>query len=150
MNIRKSQSLILVEQIEPRILLIRGQRAILDADLADLYGTTTKRLNEQVKRNQGRFPADFMFQLTAEEAEAMRSQIVTESGPPPAMRSQIATANLRSQIATSSSARHGGRRHLPYAFTDQSLVAAIRRLMQPPPTASQPRIGFHIRPENEL
>ena len=206
MSLAKSQSLILVEQIGPRILLIRGQRAILDADLADLYGTTTKRLNEQVKRNRGRFPADFMFQLTAEEAEAMRSQIVTESGPPPAMRSQIATANLRSQIATSSSARHGGRRYLPNAFTEhgalmaasvlntpramevsvyvirafvrlrdllsthkelahklaeleqkvsshdeaiQSLVAAIRRLMQPAPTASQPQIGFHIRPESE-
>jgi len=206
MSLAKSQSLILVERIEPRILLIRGQRAILDADLAELYGTITKRLNEQVKRNQGRFPADFMFQLTAEEAEAMRSQIVTESGPPLAMRSQIATANLRSQIATSSSARHGGRRYLPNAFTEhgalmaasvlntpramevsvyvirafvrlrdllsthkelthklaeleqkvsshdeaiQSLVAAIRRLMQPAPTASRPRIGFHFTPENE-
>jgi hypothetical protein len=147
MNVRKSQSLILVERIEPRILLIRGQRAILDADLADLYGTTTKRLNEQVKRKRGRFPADFMFQLTAEEAEAMRSQIVTESGPPPAMRSQIATANLRSQNATSSSARHGGRRHLPYAFTEHGALMAASVLNTP--TASRPRIGFHFKPESE-
>ncbi|MGD0900681.1 MAG: ORF6N domain-containing protein, partial [Thermoguttaceae bacterium] len=56
-----------VEQIEPRILLVRGQRVILDADLACLFGVTTKRLNEQVKRNLGRFPADFLFQLTAVE-----------------------------------------------------------------------------------
>jgi hypothetical protein len=54
-------------QIEQRILLIRGQKVMLDADLAGLYGVTTKRLNEQVKRNRARFPMDFMFQLTAEE-----------------------------------------------------------------------------------
>src|SRR4030042_1529512 len=56
-----------IGQIEQRILLIRGQRVMLDADLAGLYGTTTKRLNEQVKRNRGRFPEDFMFQLTKKE-----------------------------------------------------------------------------------
>lgn len=55
------KALIPVEVIEQRILLIRGQRVMLDADLAGLYGTTTKRLNEQVKRNRGRFPEDFMF-----------------------------------------------------------------------------------------
>jgi hypothetical protein len=61
------KALIPVEVIEQRILLIRGQRVMLDADLAGLYGTTTKRLNEQVKRNRGRFPEDFMFQLTKKE-----------------------------------------------------------------------------------
>jgi len=60
-------AIIQIGQIEQRILLIRGQRVILDADLAELYGTTTKRLNEQVKRNRGRFPEDFMFQLTKRE-----------------------------------------------------------------------------------
>jgi hypothetical protein len=60
-------SLIPVERIERSIFLIRGQRVMLDADLAELYDVTTKRLNEQVKRNRGRFPADFMFQLTAKE-----------------------------------------------------------------------------------
>jgi len=60
-------SLIHVERIERSIFLIRGQKVMLDADLAELYGVTTKRLNEQVKRNRGRFPADFMFQLTAKE-----------------------------------------------------------------------------------
>lgn len=95
MSPRTKPPLILVEQIEPRILLIRGQRVILDADLAELYGTTTKRLNEQVKRNSGRFPADFMFQLTSEEAQARWSQLVTTSEPPQPMRSQFATASKR-------------------------------------------------------
>jgi len=59
------KTIIPIGQIEQRILLIRGQRVMLDADLAGLYGTTTKRLIEQVKRNRSRFPDDFMFQLTA-------------------------------------------------------------------------------------
>ncbi len=59
----------LLQQIAPRILTLRKKRVIIDADLANLYGVTTKRLNEQVKRNQERFPADFMFQLTADEKE---------------------------------------------------------------------------------
>jgi len=61
------EALIPVEVIEQRILLIRGQRVILNADLAGFYGTTTKRLNEQVKRNRGRFPEDFMLRLTKKE-----------------------------------------------------------------------------------
>ncbi len=64
---RGQKAIIPIGQIKRRILLIRGQRVMLDADLADLYGTTTKRLNEQVKRNRGRFPEDFMFQLTEKE-----------------------------------------------------------------------------------
>lgn len=68
----KSQDIVLIEQIEPRILVIREQKVILDADLADLYGVTTKRLNEQVKRNRQRFPADFVFALSsAEKAEVV-------------------------------------------------------------------------------
>jgi hypothetical protein len=59
-----------VEVIEQKILLIRGQKVMLDSDLAELYGVTTKRLNEQVKRNKSRFPEDFMFQLTADEKTA--------------------------------------------------------------------------------
>jgi hypothetical protein len=64
---RQTQLTASVDPIEKAILLIRGQRIMLDADLASLYGVTTKRLNEQVKRNRGRFPADFMFRLTARE-----------------------------------------------------------------------------------
>ena len=65
------------ERIERAIRLIRGHKIMLDRDLAQLYGVTTKRLNEQVRRNLARFPEDFMFQLTLEEAESSRSQIAT-------------------------------------------------------------------------
>jgi hypothetical protein len=83
-----------IQLIERRIYLIRGQKVMIDFDLAELYGVSTYRLNEQVKRNRKRFPSDFMFQLTKEEAES-----------------------LRSQIAISRSA-HGGRRSLPYNRND--------------------------------
>jgi hypothetical protein len=65
--VAKKQKLLVVEEIEPRILVVRGQRVMLDSDLAELYGTSTKRLNEQVKRNRARFPDDFRFLLTAAE-----------------------------------------------------------------------------------
>jgi len=63
--------------VESRILIFRHHRAILDSDLAELYGVTVKRLNQQVQRNQDRFPADFMFQLTAKEDQILRLQIAT-------------------------------------------------------------------------
>jgi hypothetical protein len=66
-----------VEHIVRSILILRGQRVILDAELATLYGVATKRLNEQVKCNAKRFPEDFIFQLTTEEAAGLRSQIAT-------------------------------------------------------------------------
>lgn len=69
-----------VEVIERRILLIRDRKVMLDADLAELYSVTTKRLNEQVKRNQDRFPEDFMFQLTEAESQSLRSQFATSKG----------------------------------------------------------------------
>ena len=96
----KTGSIIPVERIENRILLIRGRKVIIDADLARLYGVTTSRLNEQVKRNQSRFPSDFMFQLEKEEF-----------------------VNLKSHFATSSSS-WGGRRKLPYAFTEHGAIMA--------------------------
>jgi hypothetical protein len=88
------------EIIAQRILLVRGQKVMLDAELAELYGVPTKRLNEQVKRNSDRFPEDFMFQLSAEEF-----------------------GHLKSQFATSS-ATHGGRRSLPYVFTEHGAIMA--------------------------
>src|ERR1700723_2448608 len=91
----EENKIILVDQIEPLILEIRGQKVLLDSDLAALYGAPTKRLNEQVRRNRERFPEDFMFQLTEEETEAMRSQIATASEDVPRMRSQSATASKR-------------------------------------------------------
>jgi hypothetical protein len=83
--------LVPVGHIEQAILLARGEKVILDATLAALYGVTTKRLNEQVKRNRGRFPEDFMFQLTSEEAASLRSQIATSK----AGRGGQSTASFR-------------------------------------------------------
>ncbi len=92
-----STTLIPIENIESKILLIRGKKVMLDKDLARLYGVSTKRLNEQVKRNKYRFPEDFMFQLTKEE-----------------------TNSLRSQIATLKRGHHT--KYFPYAFTEQGVA----------------------------
>lgn len=91
-------SLVPTEVIENKIYFIRGRKVMLDHDLAKLYGLLIKRLNEQVKRNLERFPADFMFQLSKEETEA-----------------------LRSQFAISKKGR-GGRRYLPYVFTQEGVA----------------------------
>jgi hypothetical protein len=96
-----------IEQIEGRILLIRGHKVMLDADLAGLYGVSVGRLNEAVRRNLHRFPRDFMFQLTKEEFINLRRQ--------------LSSSNLKSQFAISSSG-WGGRRHPPYAFTEQGVA----------------------------
>ena len=68
-----------IEQIQPKIFEIRGQKVMLDRDLAQMYGVETKRLNEQIKRNMKRFPEDFMFQLTKEEFQNLKSQFATSS-----------------------------------------------------------------------
>jgi len=91
------------EVIEQKILLIRGQKVMLDKDLAQLYGVGTKVLNQAVKRNIERFPEDFMFQLTQKEF----------------LMFQNGTSSLRSQFVTS---KRGGRRYLPYAFTEQGIA----------------------------
>jgi hypothetical protein len=96
--------------VEQRIVLLRGQKVMLDRDLAQLYGVATKALNQAVKRNRGRFPADFMFQLTFEEWDASRSQTVTASNTAKGMRSQIVTASRRNIGA------------MPYAFTEQGVA----------------------------
>ena len=96
------------DQLAPLVIRLRRENVILDSDIAELYGVPVGRLNEAVKRNIKRFPADFMFQLTQEEVENLRSQFVTSS------------SDLKSQIAISSS--HGGRRTLPYAFTEQGVA----------------------------
>ncbi len=87
-----------LKQIENKVYFIRGQRVMLDADLAAMYGVETKKLNQAVKRNLYRFPTDFMFQLSPLDIENLRSQFVT------------------------SSSLHGGRRYLPYAFTEQGVA----------------------------
>jgi len=98
-------SLIPVERIERRILLIRGHRIMIDADLAGLYGVPTKALNQAVRRNADRFPPDFAFQLTSDEVEAMRSQIVT--------------ASKRNE------------RYRPFAFTEHGAIMAANVLNSP-------------------
>jgi hypothetical protein len=104
---RTSERIATVEQIERSIHVIRGQRVMLDSDLALLYGVTTKRLNEQIRRNKSRFPADFSYHLTSQEV-----------------------AILKSQNATSSSG-HGGRRTAPRVFTEQG-VAMLSSVLNSP------------------
>ena len=87
-----------IDQVEQTIYVIRGQRVMLDVDLARLYGVTTKALNQAVKRNRDRFPVDFAYQLTRQEVTDLKSQIVTSSGG------------------------HGGRRNLPWAFTEHGVA----------------------------
>lgn len=104
--------------IESLILNLRGQKVILDADLAELYGVPTKVFNQAVKRNADRFPKDFMFQLTALEWNNLKSQIVTSSSE--VLQNESGAPNW-SQIVTAS---HGGRRKLPYAFTEHGAIMA--------------------------
>lgn len=94
------------EEIAQRIFVLRGQRVLLDADLARIYGVPTGRLNEQVKRNARRFPEDFVFQLTREETQSI--------------------ARLRSQNAILEKGRHI--KHLPYAFTEHGAIQAANVL----------------------
>jgi len=103
-----------------RIVVIRGQRVLLDADLAQLYEVETKRFNQQIKRNPMRFPADFMFRLTEEEYESLRSQNVTSSSIARWLMAHE-FENLKSQFAISS---WGGRRKLPLAFTEHGAIMA--------------------------
>jgi len=113
------QSLVPADRIEKAILLVRRQKVMLDADLARLYGVETKVLVQAVKRNIERFPEDFMFQLNKEEADFLRSQIVTlEKGRGQLSREEF--DDLRSQSVTSSD--WGGRRYPPYAFTEQGVA----------------------------
>ncbi len=103
----------IIQSVQNRIYQIRGQRVILDKDIAFLYEIETKVLNQAVNRNIKRFPLDFMFQLTKEELELLRLQKnqVNELIP-----------NLRSQIVTSSLESWGGNRYLPNAFTEQGVA----------------------------
>ena len=97
-NLTSKSLSVSVQLIERRIYLIRGQKVMIDFDLAELYGVSTRQLNQQVTRNKKRFPEDFMFRLTKEEAENLRSQFVI------------------------SSSEHGGRRYMPRAFTEQGVA----------------------------
>jgi len=93
-------ALVLTKRVAGKILILRNQKVILDADLAELYGVPVRQLNQQVKRNRDRFPPDFRFAVTAAEYQNLRSQNVI------------------------SSSTHGGRRYLPHAFTEHGAIMA--------------------------
>ena len=121
------KDLIPTERIERFIFLIRGQKILLDADLALIYGVPTKVLNQGVKRNMRRFPSDFVFRLTAEELEAIQSQ--------------IATGTNRSQIVTGSQ-KHRDPRFLPYAFTEHGAIMAAN--VPAPPSRDEKDAGSSL------
>jgi hypothetical protein len=102
-HMSKSLVTVPIERIERVILLVRGEKVILDADLAALYGVETRALVQAVKRNSERFPKDFMFQVTSKEFASLRSQFVISKGK-------------------------GGRRHAPYAFTEHGAIMAANIL----------------------
>lgn len=93
-------ALVLNKRVDSKILILRNQKVILDTDLAELYGVPVKQLNQQVKRNQHRFPPDFVFLLTEAEHKSLSSQNAT------------------------SGSTHGGRRYLPHAFTEHGAIMA--------------------------
>jgi hypothetical protein len=109
------------------ILTLRGHKVMLDADLAELFGVPTFRLNEQVKRNAERFPEDFMFQLTTQEWADLRSQFATSSSE--VIENKNDKPNS-SQIAMSSK-RHRGAAYRPYAFTEHGAIMAATVLNSP-------------------
>ena len=100
---KRSQGNLEIVPVEELIQFVRGQRVILDADLARVYGVPTKQINQAIKRNPDRFPRDFAFRLKPQEVASLRSQIVTSKG-------------------------QGGRRHVPIAFTDHDAIMAANAL----------------------
>ena len=122
------------DQLTPLVIRLRRENVILDSDIAELYGVATKVLNQAVKRNIDRFPSDFMFQLTEEEIENLRSQYATSSSGATPSRSQFATLNTnkgfsRSQTVTLK--RGQNIKYLPYAFTEQG-VAMLSSVLRSP------------------
>lgn len=116
------ESLVPVERIERAILMLRGQKVMLDEDLSALYGVNVRVLNQAVKRNIIRFPKDFMFQLNDSEADSLRSQIV---------------------ILKNGRGRH--RKYLPYAFTEQG-VAMLSSVLRSPRAVQVPFHFIGLRP----
>lgn len=177
MATRKNKSLIPAERIENSILVIRGQKVMLDADLAEIYGVTTKRLNEQVRRNVDRFPKDFAFRLSSQELNDLRSQFAatkwskrrsppyafTEHGAlmaasvlntPVAVETSVHVVRtfvrLRTVIATHKDlARKLATLENKYDAQFKVVFQAIRQLMAPPTEDQKKRrIGFR-RPEGD-
>lgn len=107
------------EGLAPLVRLVRGEKVLLDADLAVLYGVETKALNQAVRRNRSRFPEDFMFQLTAEEWRRLRSTNTLSNNTLTDIRSQTVTTSRRKAIA------------IPYAFTEQGIAMLSSVLRSP-------------------
>ena len=181
MSKQRQGEIVLVDRIDPCILMLRGQRVILDAALAELYGTTTKAFNQAVKRNADRFPGDFCFQVTgAEKREVVTNcdhlarlrfsrtlpYAFSEHGAlmaasvlntPRAIDVSVyvirAFVKLRELLSThkelAGKLADLERKVSSHDEAIQSLVAAIRRLMQPPLAAPRPPIGFHAKPERQ-
>jgi phage regulator Rha-like protein len=170
-------SLIPMERIEKAILFIRGEKVMLDTDLAELYGVETKRLNEQVRRNPGRFPPDFMFQLTIEEAESLRSQFATlkrgehrkylpyaftehgalmlanvlnsERAAQTSVQVVRAFIKLRQMLASNAElARKLAALEQKYDAQFKVVFDAIRQLMSPPAKPKR-EIGFHVKYDDD-
>jgi hypothetical protein len=117
---KSHQDLISPEAIAPMVHWLRHEKIILDSDLAELYGVEVRVLNQAVKRNIERFPADFMFQLSEDELDRLKSPTVTSKNAVPALRSQIVILKR---------GRH--RKYLPYAFTEQG-VAMLSSVLRSP------------------
>jgi len=133
---RPSQPDPAVEPLTPMIYVLRGQRVILDADLARIYGVATFRFNEAFKRNRHRFPADFAFQLTAGEFAALRAPMESDTVTPDSSQFAMSLSQVienesiainRSQFATSSK-RHRGAAYRPWAFTEHGALMAANIL----------------------
>jgi hypothetical protein len=117
-----------------RIVAVRGHRVVLDADLAQVYGVATGRLNEAVKRNRARFPPDFAFRLNERETQDLMSQFATSSAQP------IMTPRLGAPALGADRAGHGGRRKLPWAFTEHGALMAANVLR----SARAVRMSVHV------
>jgi hypothetical protein len=130
-----SGGLLIPEKIAPLVHLLRHEKVILDFDLAELYGVTTGALNQAVQRNIDRFPIDFMFQVTEDEEEKLKSQILASENASHSLLSQTVIAKNAGSASRSQSAtlkeKRGGRRTLPYVFTEQG-VAMLSSVLHSP------------------
>ncbi len=122
-------SALIPEQLAPLVIRLRHENVILDSDIAELYGISVGQLNQAVKRNIERFPSDFMFQISDDELENLKSQFVISSSTGSNLKCQIDTSSFRSQSVILKN--HGGRRTLPYAFTEQG-VAMLSSVLRSP------------------
>jgi hypothetical protein len=131
-TMKEQNSLAMTLRIEQIIRMVRGQRVILDSDLAAIYGVSTKALNQAVKRNADRFPDDFVFRLTPEETIHC-------------LRSQYVTSNEKADRSQSVTGSRGGRRYYPYVFTEHGALMAANVLRSP----REPRASYNTRRRNK-